>query len=466
MLNHSMSTLQSMNEARAKIQSDVEASSGITFQAASPALVVAVQPPVGLRAQFLALSAASTIPRCGARSPLRHAAADDRDADAGGAGQCPHAVVKTLWDWCRGVPARHFNVVLDTTNHKEGGLVSAGALVTFALHPVTLGALVSNDDGGGCGCGGGVGCWCPVKNTVAALALSQNRSWVLQVNSSVMAEGYSVKSTATGQEVMVSQHWLPGQYSRCAFNHRWWVCNGWGTTLQVADLRDPVPPVLTRPDSFPARAVRRIAFSNTMSPDEALFLLQGLGEQCAQISVVTVDVPNLYATRSVTSTSSREWTMPSDYSFSFKRKALLLAFKDHGGVPVFLVTAEKSSGITILALVEDHNSHHCVKELAEAVIGLSQLNSTLFCVSRFTSTVPGSITEIWDCNNTAGPLRNIQHPDSGIGVWWADGGLLIHLTMLGDHTAVDLIEEASGITILRLLCKSPVSGGSSFSYTL
>ncbi|KAH3743562.1 hypothetical protein Pelo_15045 [Pelomyxa schiedti] len=375
---------------------------------AEVALRVSLSSHQAAREQLLAL-AMSSHPRCGGRSPARAFMS------------LPPVATAPLWEWClRGsevvlglcawVPRCRPNSVCYFTVGVSAALLG----VTRDLRPTYVGnfdatlvtRLVPIDPG--------------------RVVVTEPRLSLLRMLLVVLGRKPVELATA------------PRAQQFCAHygNERWWVHCDY-TYLTIANLvirgsNPTITKVVCRdafPKTEPPMVCTSIFLSNRTNLDEAVLVL--FDSYRRNHFLLVIDLKQTYTTGAVTVLSlTKCFGPPGLFSGS------LSMIKSTGQRALFVRTRVTECE----SVWEAEESSGTMTPISSDISGLSQLSHYLFCISK----KDGS-AEVWDCNNTAAPLRVIPaKPNSSLAVMGMFPSLV--LRKFQGKTTIE-IEEDSGCQV-------------------
>ncbi|KAH3722856.1 hypothetical protein Pelo_18439 [Pelomyxa schiedti] len=342
--------------------------------------MVTLVPDHNARDQLLALAMASH-PRCGARSAARSFMS------------LPPLATSPLWEWC----------LRD----------SAVSLVVYAAigspHcPVCIHVTLSSALGSRIGALRTTRCvGCSLEGAPRADCLVMRR---YRDRNCYVMEVFAL-DVASGCEACL---WRGRSMSNVAVNRKWVVACSFGNDI-VVYLEDKhnssqggVQLKLTWPDDDPdySRFGCRGALFNKYPAgvgtggdvDEAVVVSQ----TARHLFLMTLDLAKTYTTKQLV--FGRCVKCPKlDYGSSFGT-GIVMAKSTTGQRVVFVVLGDIGSS-TVLELPADCDDLRPISRVVDAVV-LSQLTSSLFCISKTDASF-----EIWNCNDTTGPLRTVGHRD-------------------------------------------------------
>ncbi|KAH3759259.1 hypothetical protein Pelo_8922 [Pelomyxa schiedti] len=199
-------------------------------------------------------------------------------------------------------------------------------------------------------------------------------------------------------------------------NHKWWVhCNKDGM-LSVVRIMGSESGNVQLDGALPEGPECVSISFNKAIPDEALLILEGAENQLQILMVVDVNQTHTRKELVVLSLTRRE--------VEESRKHFLsgIAMKKANGQRAFFVEVSNESGEN-RAVYQVKESVGAMRPISRKIQKLSQLSHSQFCISRRCD----QGIEIWDCNDTAAPLRVIAMRHFGVTFpVIAESGFLFH----------------------------------------
>ncbi|KAH3744159.1 hypothetical protein Pelo_14447 [Pelomyxa schiedti] len=145
--------------------------------------------------------------------------------------------------------------------------------------------------------------------------------------------------------------------------------------------------------------------------DHVMFVFNGSGDT---LILVQVDLCETYRTRELGVMHMTRWVLPAWSRFS----SAVVMRRCSGERVVYVEVASGYSSGTVFELCEGGCAPP--RSISTVTYRVSKLSSSTFCICKSNSSA-----ELWDCNNTAAPLRVVPGRPSIAGVT-AESGFLFH----------------------------------------
>ncbi|KAH3723128.1 hypothetical protein Pelo_18167 [Pelomyxa schiedti] len=376
--------------------------------------------------QFGALMAAA-LPRCGARSPARHVAAN--------------AALMLLW-WRRFVlePSRRFVLVLEQHHEDDDNYDDSDSdgdsdglpciTLSFGVSPVTLGVTYGPRELMSCE-GTEVHKWAAPDLCVALVTEGAISSLVLLAPPALRQVG-CIASGLRGCSYAANGKWLVllEPLLGVAVNSLTLKNMRCGTDSGVASAYSGVVPFPLRP----ADSVRDDIVMNPANADEALIM----SVAPSGVSFVLVDVALSSSSHKLAVLCSTRCSIPVVVTVP------VAITRKRTGEFVFIVTAQIfTPPYTCAYWVEA--STGCSKLMTSKCTEVSQVSSSRF--GLWFSSKDSSVFELWDCDNPGNPLRIVDYMYLNNSAQVVCGGGFL-FALSGNKMTV--IEGASGVVVLTV----------------
>ncbi|KAH3762151.1 hypothetical protein Pelo_6008 [Pelomyxa schiedti] len=361
------------------------------------------------RKQLLALMMASHN-RCGAASPARHFVS------------LPQLATAPLWDWC----LHDSEIVLGAAVVLPNSVGYFTFGISSALGSVSRGIRSYST-------------W-RISQVRGCSVLTSFLPHCLVVTEVGNTRSLMSLNLATRQRrLLATEDKYRKKITGSAGNHKWWLrCNGDGVLTVVRMTGVDVSNVhcggIFCPDDGTQCVF--ICFNKSLPDEAAILVVPPYGRNSPVILVI--DVNQTYSSKNLTVLSSTTLMCNTVQASSITSGISMMKFN---GQRVFFVEAGFSDKGKY---VHEINESGTIQRISQNTKELAQLSYSLFCISKGDDPT----IEIWDCNNTAAPMRVL--PESHFVI--AESGFLFH-----NHCKIIDVTDSTGFRVATLTFARDVS---------